>query len=171
VGESFFDGKGFIEQARAGLTMSKITPLRLQLKTLWDPFRSKRNILIGIFPLKLFDVIPLPVIFSTRQFNQIFGKIDIIALTSIQFSPHSPLPPINLGNHCFRDTGDFRRIPFSLKILKQSPVTFYHISLSKGRKEEGNLSPIGKKAEEVLKATHLGLIALLPDEEVGKGKF
>jgi hypothetical protein len=116
-------------------------------------------------------MIPLPMIFSPFQFNQIFGEIDVIALSSIQFSFHSCCFPINLSNNRFRDPYDFRGIAFSLKILKQILVTFYHISLSKGGKEKGNLSPVGKEAEEVLKTTDFGLIALLPDEKVGKGKF
>jgi len=55
--------------------------------------------------------------------------------------------------------------------LKQTPVTFYHISFSKRGKEEGGLSPVRKEAKEFLKKADFGLIAVSPNEEVGKGKL
>jgi hypothetical protein len=126
--------------------MPEITPLGLQLKALWNPFRSERNILVGIFFLKLFDMIPFPMIFSTLQFNQVLGKVDIIALISIQFGLHTRCLPIDLSHHGFRDTDDFRKRYFSTKILKQTLVTFYHISLSDRRKEKRTLSLLREEA-------------------------
>src|SRR4030043_1493248 len=136
VGEGLFDGKGFVEQTRARFTLSEVTPLGLQLKALWNPFRSEGNILVGIFFLKLFDVIPFPVIFSTFQFSQILDQIDIIGLISIQFGLHARTLPIDLGHHRLRDTDDFRRNPFSPEILEETLITFYTISLPNRRKEK-----------------------------------
>jgi hypothetical protein len=126
--------------------MSEITPLGLQLKALWNPFRSEGDTLVGIFFLKLFDMIPFPVIFSTLQFNQVLGQIDIIALISIQFNLHTRCLPIDLSHHGFRDTDDFRRNPFSSEILKETLITFYHISLSNWRKEKRTLSLLREEA-------------------------
>ena len=68
--------------------------------------------------LKLFDVIPFPMIFSTLQFNQILDEIDIIALASIQFGFHTRCLPIDLIRHSLRNTGNFRRRYFSTKIFE-----------------------------------------------------
>ena len=65
----------------------------------------------------------------------------------------------------------FGGIPFSLKILKQNPKTFYHISLSNGRKEKGIFLLICQEAEKVLKTADFYLVGMPPNEEVGKGKF
>jgi hypothetical protein len=55
--------------------------------------------------------------------------------------------------------------------LEQTLITFYHISLSYGRKEKETLTLVSQKAEEILKTTDFGLIAKSPDEKVGKGEF
>jgi hypothetical protein len=151
--------------------MPEIAPLGLQLKALWNPLRSEGDILVGIFFLKLFDVVPLPVIFSTLQFNQILGEVDVIALTSIQFGLHPGWLPVDLFNHGFRHPSDFRAQPFSFKIVKQTLITFYHISFSKRGKEEGSFSAVRKEAKESFKEGDLGLIAISPDEKIGEGKF
>src|SRR4030043_144528 len=146
MGEGLFDGEGFVQQTRNRLTMSEITPVRLQLKALWNPFRSEGDILEGIFFLKLFDMIPFPMIFSTLQLNQILGEIDIIALISIQFGLHPRRLPIHLFHHCLRHPSNLRGRPFSLKIVKQILTTFYHISPSNWRKEKCILSLIREEA-------------------------
>jgi hypothetical protein len=71
----------------------------------------------------------------------------------------------------FWHPSDFRLHPFSFKILKQARVTFYHIPFSKRRKEERSLSPVRKETEEFLKKADFVLIAISPDEKVGKGKL
>jgi hypothetical protein len=88
----------------------------LQLEALWNPFGRERDILVGISFLKLFDMIPFPVVFSTFQFNHVLNQIDVIALASIQLGFHTRCLPIDPGYHGFWDTGDFRKCPFAAKM-------------------------------------------------------
>jgi hypothetical protein len=55
--------------------------------------------------------------------------------------------------------------------VKQTLITFYHISFSKRGKEEGSFSAVRKEAKESFKEADLGLIAISPDEKIGEGKF
>jgi hypothetical protein len=55
--------------------------------------------------------------------------------------------------------------------LKQTLITFYHISLSERGKEERSFSPVRKEAKKSFKEADLGLIAISPDEKIGEGKF
>jgi hypothetical protein len=55
--------------------------------------------------------------------------------------------------------------------LKETLITYYHISLSNRRKEKRTFSLLREEAEEVLKTADFDLIGISPDEKVGEGKF
>ncbi len=77
------------------------------------------NILIGIFVFELFDMVSLPVILSTFQVNQIFGKVDIIGLIPVELSSHPGCLPIDLSQPRIQGPGRFLgETPFFFKILK-----------------------------------------------------
>jgi hypothetical protein len=171
VSEGLLDGDEFVGQARNVIAVTEVTPVTLEPQTLRNPFGCQCNIFVGVLSLKLFNVISLPMILSTLQSRQVIDEVNIITLVPIELSHHPCGRPIVRKNHLLRNPSNFRGGSPFFEILKQDPITFYHISFTNGGKEKGVFALVREKTEEPIDPSHFDSILLPPDEEVGKGEF